>query len=210
MCSIAKLSGVIIAVAITLITSVIFWEQIKSTDKDIQIKLIEAMGGSSSQPVQTVETHQNAVELRFDHMALGGTAVLLLVLGMLFYCHYMRIRKKLKAHIHRSTTSRKPEPVEPVEESIRNAPSHHPPPNAWVQTHQHTPAPYQPYQPPMITPDFQWIQMEVARQIRNAELDLSRRFIEIPPDRPLRRGLDTTGARRTPLPSPPAGRRNEV
>ena len=59
------------------------------------------MVSESSTPVehtQTVntETHQDVVEICFDHMAFGGTVALVIIFALLLYL--LRLRKKLRRH----------------------------------------------------------------------------------------------------------------
>ena len=204
MCSVAKLYGVILIAAITLVILVSCWKDLTETypfldNLSSKIKRTwNGMGSSSSTPIENAkavnnETHQDAVEIRFDHMALGGTVTLILLLGLLFYFHYARLRRKLKEHRHRQQP-----PAEANPTPTTNPPLPQPPPAQYPQYPFH----HMPIHP---TPDHQWIQLEILRHLRNVNMfDSLTRFTELPqtPTRPqARRGLDAPSGV-SPLPSP--------
>ena len=59
------------------------------------------MGSGNSSPVKRVETveteaHQYIIEMRFDHMAVGGTAILLILLILALYWLCRRRRSEVR------------------------------------------------------------------------------------------------------------------
>ena len=90
------------------------------------------MGLGNSTPVENarfVETkaHPDMVELRFDHMALGGTITLMIIIMLIAYL--LRQRKKLrqlKRHNRNTRTEPRPEPTNTNATSA--APPVYPPP----------------------------------------------------------------------------------
>ena len=84
------------------------------------------MGSGNSAPVeraQTVETeaHQDVFELRFDHLAFGGTSILFLaaLIGLCWFCRRRNKRRQRKrqnktCHCHQSPTT---QPALPMNQS---------------------------------------------------------------------------------------------
>ena len=108
------------------------------------------MGSGNSAPVeraQTVETeaHQDVFELRFDHLAFGGTSILFLaaLIGLCWFCRRRNKRRQRKrqnktCHCHQSPT----QPALPMNQSYPMQPMPPMPmPMPWypVMPYQHHP-----------------------------------------------------------------------
>ena len=152
-----------------------------------------SMGSESSTPVeqaQTVktETHQDAVEIRFDHMAFGGTVALVIIIELLIYL--LRMRKKLTHHgCHtRQETKRTETSTATAGDNNKTLPMMPMVQNPWAQPYLMPPAPYMttpaPYMTPAsyMAPDPALLRLERMRQ--QAEIvDTNQRFTELPAPR---------------------------
>ena len=67
------------------------------------------MGSGNSSPVKQArnvetEAHQDVFELRFDHMAMGGTVfIILMALILAYWCRHRKKMKRLKRQTQRQT-----------------------------------------------------------------------------------------------------------
>ena len=149
------------------------------------------MGSGNSTPVEKAnnvetETHQDLVEIRFDHMAFGGTVALIVIMVLLFYL--LRLRRKL----HRTKRRLDGQPAQSPSVAASMQPQ-----QPWYQ-----PPPY--FMPPAFGPDNgQMIRLE--RLLRQAEIvDSTRRFEELPTNT---NGLPHRPAPGSLLPLPNPGQR---
>ena len=69
------------------------------------------MGSGNSSPVKQArnvetEAHQDVFELRFDHIAMGGTVfVVLMALLLVYWCQHRKKMKRLKRQVGQNDTS---------------------------------------------------------------------------------------------------------
>ena len=152
------------------------------------------MGSDNSTPVQQAdvvhtESHQDVMEIRFDHMAFGGTVALIIIVALLIYLF------RLKRKLHRL----KRQPHGRDQHQPVSAPPQPLPPNP--PTWHHPPLPF----PHHFAPD-QGQMMRLERILRQAEIaEAARRFEELPPHAP---GLPRRPAQTSSLlPSPNPGQR---
>ena len=74
MCSVERLVGAILIAAIILCLAVIFGQEVRQGIYFIIHTFNNTMGGNTSkEDAEVIENHNSGIELRFDHMALGGT-----------------------------------------------------------------------------------------------------------------------------------------
>ena len=153
------------------------------------------MGSDNSTPVQQAdvvhsESHQDFMEIRFDHMAFGGTMALIIIVALLIYL--FRLRRKLQRIKRR--INRRDQPHTVAAPSQLRAPT----PQPW----------YPPPQCPMpqhFSPVHGQM-MRLERILRQAEIaKAARRFEELPPHAS---GLPRRPAQTSSLlPSPNPGQR---
>ena len=160
MCDPTKLISGTITLAILILVVYVYWEEIfpiihKFISK-MRATLMWTMGSGNSAPVekaQTVETesHQDVFELRFDHLAFGGTSILLIAaaIGLCWLCRCRNKRKQCRkqgqaaCQCQQSTVTASQNPVQfPMQPMMSPMPpfpmptpwypwSYQPPTNSW-------------------------------------------------------------------------------
>ena len=153
------------------------------------------MGSGNSSPVKqakTVETeaHQDMFEIRFDHLAWGGTAFFIIILALAFYwsCKSMRKRKPRNQQSHLVQSHQCCQGQPPI------CPQMMPPYQQW-------PIPINQFLPAMTN---QWIPMEMIRPQNIPTAFDNTRFTEIQESR------TPTPAGNAPPARPPQPRLSEL
>ena len=103
------------------------------------------------------EAHQDVFELRFDHLALGGTAVIVIIIGCGLYCLYRQRRKRKYRHCKHQDRRQS-------RSQSREFQQH---PACCHGQHGFPMMPYPPFSMPILPPGHQassWIPMDMFRQ----------------------------------------------
>ena len=151
------------------------------------------MGSGNSTPVEKAESveteaHQDLFEIRFDHLALGGTAVILLLFAVAVYwlCRQRRLARLHHRRPRHVTAAEQWFPMSPL------FPTQMMPPPQWMPQMQqmlpHVMAPY-----PLMAPPPRMVGVDTwLPDTGRASYDSSR-FTEIPaaPSRPARPAVQT-------------------
>ena len=171
MCSLGKTISGLASLIILLLLMYLCWDDLVPLVKKLYHKLSAftgtEMGSGNSSPVgraKTVEmeAHQDVFELRFDHLAFGGSAVIAIIIGFGLYCLYHQRRKRKHRQRRHQDHRRSRSQSQSWDFHQRDAPC-----ACCYGQHRYPMMPYPPFPMPILPPGHQassWIPMEMLRQ----------------------------------------------